>query len=219
MNPHQTENVSHLTPSERKKFFDEPGRATAFSNSFADLLRAVQRQVVARYLPPENTQRLRHSGTHSHPGVPEAYQSGLQTHSSRTTITFEELINNDLSAIARCIAGVRDDMERQFAQMMYRSISSASEQSGNVVDAQKEGSLPAAFARMLEKIEFSVDKDGNVTLPQIHVGPDTFDSFQKAISEASPEYHNEIAEIMKRKRADALEREADRKARFVKYGE
>lgn len=110
-------------------------------------------------------------------------------------------------------------MERQFAQMMYRSISSASEQSGNVVDAQKEGSLPAAFARMLEKIEFSVDKDGNVTLPQIHVGPNTLDSFQRAISEAPPEYHNQIEEIMKRKRAEALKREADRKARFVKYGE
>jgi len=219
MNSHQTEHVSQLTPSERKSFFEEPGRATAFSKSFADLLRAVQRQVVARYLPPENTQRLRHRGTHSHPGAPEAYLSGLQTHSSKTTITFEELINNDLSAIARCIAGVSGDMERQFAQMMYRSISSASEQSGNVVDAQKEGSLPAAFARMLEKIEFSVDKDGNVTLPQIHVGPNTLDSFQRAISEAPPEYHNQIEEIMKRKRAEALKREADRKARFVKYGE
>lgn len=219
MNSHQTENVSHLTPSERRIFFEEPGRATAFSNSFAVLLSSVQREVVARYLPPENTQRLRHSGTHSHPGVPEAYQSGIQTHSSNTTITFEELINNDLSAIARCIAGVRDDMERQFAQMMYHSISSASEQSGNVVDAQKEGSLLAAFARMLEKIEFSVDKDGNVTLPQIHVGPDKFDSFQRAINEAPLEYHHAIKEIMKGKRADALEREADRKARFVKYGD
>ena len=219
MHPSQTDITVPSSPNEGKIFFEEKGGATAFANSFNELLNKVQKLVVSRYLPPENTQRLRHSGTHSHPGAPETYQSGIQKHSSKTTVTFDELINHDLTVVARCISGVRNDMERQFAQMMYTTISSSCEQSGNVIDAREAGSLPAAFARMLETVEFAVKKDGSVSLPQLHIGPAAFDLITKALSDESAEYHQKIEQIKERKIAEALEKETDRKARFLKYGE
>lgn len=209
--------IAHL--DHRRNFFEDEGCTEAFSESFLKLLASIQKSVVAKYLPPENTQRLRHGGECSHPGLPEAYQSGIQQHTSTATVSFAELINHDLSAIGRCVADVREDMERQFAQMMYASISSACEQSGNVVNAEEAGSLPEAFSRMLETVEFAANKDGSVSLPEIHMGPQTLERFTKAIADASPDYHDRIERIKKRKITEALAKETDRKARFARYGD
>lgn len=204
---------------QRRCFFEDKGTAAAFSESFRRLLASIQKKVVAKYLPPENTQSLRHGGECFHPGLPDAYQSGIQQYTSTATISFDELIKHDLSAIYRCIASIREDMERQFAQMMYSSISAACEQNGNVVNAKEAGSLPEAICRMLETLEFVANKDGSVSLPEIHMGPEAYERFTEAIANASPEYHERIESIKKRKVADALAKEAERKARFARYGD
>ena len=81
-------------------------------------------------------------------------------------IPYDEIIMGDLSLIDRKISGVANDMRRQFMDMLYTSLSAATERSGNVVDAKKIGSIPASFLEMLKKVEFSVGRDGKVNLPE-----------------------------------------------------
>jgi hypothetical protein len=72
---------------------------------------------------------------------------------------------------------------------------------------------------MLEKIEFSANKAGEVTLPEIHLGTDTFNQFTRAMQESTQAYKAMVEDIKARKVAEALERESARKAKFVRYGE
>jgi len=198
-------------------FSDEVGEDD-FHLSFTKLMTKVQANVVSKYLRADNTQRFKHGGQWAHPAAPQAQTTGLKEHSSETSVSFEKIANHDLTVIKEVVGGLVEDMERQFAQMMYSSVSAAAESVGNVVDTPSAGLPREAFAQMLEKIEFASDKFGTVTLPEIHSHPIAAKKLQQSIAEAPPEFHQRIEEIKARKAAEALAREVERKARFVRYG-
>jgi hypothetical protein len=128
---------------------------------------------------------------------------------------FQDIVANDLDVIEQTLHGVTDSLHRQFANMLYSTVSQVCEVSGNTVNVKEEGSFEAAFMAMLEKIEFSVDRDGNVSMPEIHG-----DSRRMlaALENSSPEYKERVAALKERKRAEALARETDRRGKFVQYG-
>ncbi|AWM59621.1 hypothetical protein C6Y58_09060 [Stutzerimonas stutzeri] len=72
---------------------------------------------------------------------------------------------------------------------------------------------------MLETIEFTADKDGNVRLPQIHMGPEAFEIFTAQMKEMQPDMEARIEEIKAEKIKKAQEAEESRKARFLRYGD
>jgi len=211
-----------MTTAPRKKranYFADENAASAFDKSVVAFLATVQKGIVSKYLAPENTHRLRHGGEWAHPGLPHAVHGGLEQHSSVAEIPFEGIVKHDLGVIDRFVQKLAQDMERQFAQMMYSTVSAACDQTGNTVDAKAAGSTREAFAEMIEKIEFSADKFGEVSLPEIHAGPEAAAKLKKALEDAPPAFQQRIEEIKARKIAEALDREAQRKARFVRYGD
>jgi hypothetical protein len=208
------------TTSTRKRsnyFADEVGEEE-FHRSSVKLLAQVQKQTTSRYLLPENTHRLKHGGQWIHPAAPESPVSDIKKHSSNTTVPFEKIINHDLTVIDQVVGRLAEDMERQFAQSMYSTVSAAAEMAGNTVDAKSVGSLSEAFAQLLEKVQFSADKFGKVSLPEIHLAPETAKKLKKAFDKAPPEFHQRIEEIKARKTEAALQGEIQRKSRFVCYG-
>lgn len=199
-------------------FIDETG-AAAFNTAFTHMLAKLQKEVVSQYISPGNTHRFRHGGDWTHPGSPEAIGGGMQTHSAVVETQFQDLVNNDLVAIERNARHLINAMQRQFSQMIYSTVGAACDQSGNTVDAKAEGSLEDAFMAMIEKIQFSANKDGKVNLPEIHVDPDTGARMIAALEAASPKYKERIEILKARKTKEALEREVERKAKFVRYGD
>lgn len=208
-------------PSERNgtRYFDDQSSAIAVNKAFLQLLAVAQNEVTSQYMSPENSHRLRHRGKFLHPGLPHIPEGGVQEHSSEMSIPLEALIENDLSLIERCLSKLANDMKAQFAQMVYSTISETCENTGNVVDAQASGSVLEAFIESLEKIEFSVDDQGEVRLPELHMGPEGYKNFAEAMRNVPPAIQTRIDEITERKRQGALDREAERKARFSRYGD
>lgn len=203
----------------RKSYFAERSALEAFDKALLNHTRAVIKLYVSQFVPPENRQRLRHGNSWSHPGNPQVVSTGVQQHSAELSVKFEHIIAHDLDAINRHIDMIVKAMLEQFMQMMYSTLSATCQQTGNVVDAEEAGGPLEAFAAMLEKIQFSADKQGKVTLPQVHLHPDTLKRMQDAEKTASPELLRRMEETKTRKTAEALQVEALRKARFVKYGE
>lgn len=203
----------------RTSYFADDCVASAFDKSVVSFLATVQKGIVAKYLSPENTHRLRHGDRWGHPGLPHALDGGLEQHSSVAEIPFEDIVKHDLGVIDRFVQKLAQDMERQFAQMMFSTVTAACDQTGNTVDAKAAGSTREAFAEMIEKIQFSADKFGKVNLPEIHAGPEAAASLKKALEEAPPDFQQRIEEIKARKTAEALDREVHRKTRFVRYGD
>lgn len=200
-------------------YFQDERLSSGFQKSILEFLSNIQKDIVSKYLPPENTHRLRHGGQWEHPGLPDAVSGGIEQHSSVAEIRFEDIVNHDLELIDRFAQKLAKDIERQFAQMMYSTVSAACDQTGNIVDAKAAGDPCEAFAEMLEKIEFCADKFGNVKLPEIHAGTEAASNLNKALENAPPEFHKRMEEIKARKIAEALDREIKRKARFVRYGD
>lgn len=207
------------TPKGRRAnyFSDEMG-AEEFHQSFVKLLAQIQKESLSKYLKPENMHRFKHGGKWAHPAAPDVLPADMKAHSAQTEISFDKLVNFDLTVIDQVLLQLAESMEKQFTQMMYSTVSAAAESVGNTVDAKTSGSIHEAMAQMLEKIQFSADKFGKVTLPTIHVGPETFQTLQSSAANVPPEFHQRIEEIKARKSAEALAREVQRKARFVRYG-
>lgn len=211
-----------MTTSRRRKranyFSDEMGREE-FHQSFVKLLAQIQKESFSKYLKPENTHRFKHGGQWAHPAAPDVLPGDMKSHSAQTEVSFDSIVKHDLSVIDRVFRQLAESMEKQFTQMMYSTVSAAAESVGNTVDAKAAGSPHEAIAQMLEKIQFSADKFGNVDLPTIHVGPEAFQRLQRSAADAPPEFHQRVEAIKARKIAEALEHEVQRKARFVRYGD
>ena len=109
-----------------------------------------------------------------------------------------------------------EGVHSEFMKMIYQTVHEATERTGNVVDAEQHGSPAKAFMEMLRKIEFGVDRDGAVSRPQIHLGSEIYEKFTKDIEAQGVEFREKVEELTAAKEAAALEREAKRKARFVK---
>lgn len=207
-----------VNTSKRKDYFAKQSAVAAFDQTLAKYLSDVLRGLMSQFMSPENTQRLRHGGDWRHPGLPEAISGGLQKHTSEVTIKYQDVVNHDLGAIDRHVQKIAEDMSLQFQKMMYATVSAACDQSGNVVDAKAAGGPLEGFAAMLEKIQFSADKHGNVTLPQIHIGSEMFEKLREAEKTAPSELLQRIHDTKERKSAEAIQEEARRKARFLRYG-
>jgi hypothetical protein len=208
-----------MADKEKRGFFEDEIVGVECQKAFHQLLVSAQKKVVSKYLTPQNTQRIRHGGDCRHPGLPNAIEGGVQEHSTMVEVRFEDIVKHDLGVIERVVQQFSNDMERQFLGMMFATVGAACDQTGNTVDAASAGSTEEAFAQMLEKIEFSADKEGNVSLPEIHTCPEAFARLSEALGNAPQSFHQRIEEIKARKIADALKREEERKARFARYGD
>ncbi|KAH0427722.1 hypothetical protein A8H39_06640 [Paraburkholderia fungorum] len=204
--------------SDHDYFFDKAG-AKAFDEAFLRLVAEQQKKMVAQYMSAENSFRLRHRGGWVHPGAPDAVVNQPRQHSSTVETQFQDLVDNNLNAIDRNVRELLDAMHQQFAAMLYSTVSSACEQTGNTVDAQAAGSVENALLEMMEKIELVANRNGEVTLPQIHAGPEAAARMADALSTVSPEFKQRFDEILHRKTHEAVAREAERKAKFARYGE
>lgn len=200
-------------------YFVDPEFVDKFNESLRKLLSTLQQHAMAKYVNPESAQRLKHGAIFSNPAAPQVYNGGIESHSTIFDIALESIIAHDITILEKCFNSFQEDMGAQFARMIYASVSKVCDQTGNVVDAKKSGSLQLAFLEMLEKIEFSSDKTGEVKLPEIHLGTDAFNEFARTMQESTPEYDALVEDIKARKVAEALDREVERKAKFVRYGE
>lgn len=202
----------------RANYFANETGSEEFHWSFVKLLTKIRRQTTARYLRPENAHRFKHGGKWAHPAAPESLIGEIEKHSSQASVPFMALANHDLTVIDMVLTRFASDMERQFAHMMYSTVSAAAASVGNTVRADDAGSLLDALAAMLEKVQFSADKFGNITPPEIHMGEEMWEKLQELACQAPPEFEERMQKIILRKTAEAKEAEACRKARFLQYG-
>jgi hypothetical protein len=202
-------------PSEQPRpiFFNFEQEYSDFNLSFARALHELNRKLVHNKIPEENTQRFNHGRSWSHVANAEIGDSELKSMSADMLVKFDDIIDGNLDIILRALAKIVDDFKKQFATAFYAMLSETCERSGNIVSAKNAGSFAAGFMEAIRNIEFGIDRDGNVSMPELHIGQDP----QKILAELEaqpPEYHAEFERIKSEKIAAAIERERLRKDRF-----
>jgi hypothetical protein len=198
----------------RFRCFERAGDEDAFETSVASLLVKMQTSSRQLFVSQQNVLRMNHGGTWVHAASDPEPDTSMHTISAEYSIPFKDIADNDLSLIARSILPLNEEMEKQFALNMYGMIGAAAEKVGNVVDAKSTGSIAASMLEILRKIELGVDRDGTVSMPQLHVGPEMAERIKKELKDVPPEIEAEIERVKAQKIQEALDREAERKAKF-----
>lgn len=194
--------------------FERPEDLAAFELSVTKLIGRLHESEQSMFVSPRNVLRMNHGSQWVHSARAPQPDTSMHSISTEWTIPFKDIADNDLGLIARSILPVSEDMSRQFAQRMYGVVSAAAASVGNVVDAKIAGSVTASLVEMMSKIELSVDRDGNVSMPQMHVGPETYDKLAKALENMEPEVAAELERLKEEKSQQARQREAERRAKF-----
>lgn len=202
----------------RHNYFSDQSAVQGFNLALNKYMALAQKACVARFLSKENTLRMYHGDRWEHPANFEASNGGLNEHSYYSETKFQDIVDHKLELISICVTQLSDAMYRQFSEMMYATINDACSRTGNVVDA-KGIPLADAFISTIEKISFSANKNGAVQIPEVHAHPDLAKKMIAEINAAPPEFKARLDEVTERKSKEALEREAERKAKFVRYGE
>jgi len=198
----------------RFRCFERADEETAFDASVTMLVGRMQARSRQMFVSEENTLRMNHGGSWIHAAQDPESDTTMHTISVESLIPFKDIAENDLGLIARTILPLNEEMEKQFAQSMYGVIGAAAEKVGNVVDAKAAGSFANSMLEMFRKIEIGVDREGNISMPQLHVGPAMAEKIANELQDVPPEIEAEIEQVRAEKVQSALDREAERKAKF-----
>lgn len=208
-----SERTSKATPALRREYGSFPRETDAVQESVGKAVAGIVRRRTNEFIPEENTRRFNHGTTWSTPAKPELGEDEMVTIGHESLIKWEDIVDQNLSIIPTSIVAIGTDMAEQQVKMMFRSVSAACDRSGNVVNAV-ERPLADAFMEMLEKIEFGVDRNGEVSMPSIYVPPDTGDRMIGELEGQPEEYQERIKGIIEAKKAAALDAEQARLNRF-----
>jgi len=190
----------------------------ALSEDIASAIREQRKTILPRDNVFGYTHGTRwHTRTSENSGKNEVDE--MQVHSIETAIPFQEIVDNNLDALARYKNAIVSGLMQELMRSIYQTVSDSVGKTGNIVDAKGGGFKAEQFVAMLEKIEFGVDRDGNVSFPEIHAGPKLAKQILQELSAQGPEFEKRIQEITQRKSEAALEREEERKSKFPKNGD
>jgi hypothetical protein len=128
-------------------------------------------------------------------------------------VKWADIADHDISIICQSISSIANNMADEQIKHLFQSVSKVCDRSGNVVDAAQR-SIPDAFMEMLEKIEFGIGADGEVSMPSIYVGPSMGDRILQELQNQPPEFQAKAEALIEQKKANALASEEARLARF-----
>ncbi len=207
------ERSSKATQALRREYGSFVWETNAVQESVVKAVVGIVRRRTNEFIPEENTRRFNHGTTWSRPATPELDEDEMVTIGHESLIKWEDIVDQNLSIIPTSIVAIGTGMAEQQVKMLFRSVSAACDRSGKVVDGV-ERPLADAFMEMLEKIEFGVDRSGEVSMPSIYVPPDTGDRMIGELEGQPEEYQERIKGIIKAKKAAALDAEQARLDRF-----
>lgn len=112
---------------------------------------------------------------------------------------YDEIINFELESF--CIKLYEMVMKRieQMHKLMYEEIITATDLTGNKVDAHGKKFNPDFLLDMLEKMEISFDENGEPNNLQLHVSPETYNQIKdQKFTPEQEKRHNDIIEKKKK---------------------
>ncbi|MDP9687701.1 UNVERIFIED_ORG: hypothetical protein J2W82_001357 [Pseudomonas mohnii] len=162
----------------------------------------------------DEVQRFSHGGSwQSHHSYAPDRIDQMQTIEHETRFRFEDIMEGRLDVIERTVDEISNSMANSFAKAFYQMISDTCEESGNVIDGST-GSLGEQMLKAIEQVEYSVGRDGQVSLPEFRMHPSLAKRLHSDPSLQEPELLARVEEVTKLKSAQALREEAARKSKF-----
>lgn len=139
----------------------------------------------------------------------------FKLHGEELRVGAEERVGGELEKLTTLV----DEFARKFASAtissMHETFETTTKATGNVVVwNRKAKNAPAVFLELLRKVQFGVTEDGKPSLPSFLNPAPAFLVELQEHEAANPSFREEVERIKAEKIAEALAREAERKAKF-----
>lgn len=164
---------------------------------------------------PRNVQKFSHGRMWKTKPTDYGDDSGeMRAHSFEFTSSFDDVVNHDVAKFFHARSRLVEGLMAQFQASLYQTISQSTEKSGNTV-AVGPGQSPAeVFLAALEMIEFGIDENGEVSLPQFHMGREGIEKIIADLEAQGPEFTERVEQVKAEKSELARQRESERLAKF-----
>lgn len=185
----------------------------AFMNSFIQDVMERTKTMRGELLNEKNTLRYNHGRVFESPANKHGAGSGeMKKHSSMFEISYQDIVAGNAQTIFLNAHELSEQMNESVTGEMIRVVSDATEKTGNVVSA-KDKSIHEALYDSLKMIELPLDENGELSMPTMMVSPQTLEQIKNA-PPASPEFNARLEKLKQKKKNEAIEREAQRLAKF-----
>lgn len=159
----------------RREYFSFSEEARQFDRALTELIGNLAREKRNSILNDENIMHYRHGTMWVATASDNPDEHGeMQVHSTETMISMDDIRHHKLKALPKFLDEIVKQMHQSMMKMMYQTASDACEKSGNTISAKDYETQADAFLATLKKIEFGVDRKGNVSMPEFHVHPKAF---------------------------------------------
>lgn len=185
-----------------------------FGNALLDVAMRVHKDNISHMVSENNTHTFRHGRRWLILRETEIEESSFKKVGVDLFVEYEKILKNDVSHFFNFLESFVEGFSSQTTQILYQTISDSCEMIGNTVDRRDFTSDAETFLAMIKMIDFCVGDDGQVHLPQIHMGPDKAGKFLQNLEEQGEEFKLEVDKVIKEKTQAAWQKEEQRLDKF-----
>lgn len=190
-------------------------RTKEFSEAFAKQVAAELEKRRDELISPRNAQKFSHGRMwKTKPTEHGDDTAEMQAHSFELLSRFDDVLNHDLAKLVEARKRLVEGLMAQFQAALYQTIGQSTEKSGNTVVVGPGQSPAEGFLAALEMIEFGIDENGEVSLPQFHMGREGIKKLLADLEAQGPEFTQRVEQVKAEKSELAKQREAERLAKF-----
>ncbi|WP_296583268.1 hypothetical protein [Xanthobacter sp.] len=190
-------------------------RIKEFREAFTKQVEAELQQRRNKLISPRNAQKFSHGRMWKTKPTEHGNEAGeMQAHSFEFSSRFDDIVNHDLAKFVEVRNRLVEGLMAQFQASLYQTISQSTEKSGNTIVVGPGQSPAEAFLAALEMIEFGIDENGEVSLPQIHMGREGIEKTIADLEAQGPEFTARVEQVKAEKSELARQRERERLAKF-----
>ena len=190
-------------------------RIKEFNEAFTKQVAAELQKRHDELISPRNMQKFPHGLRWQTKPTDHGNDAGeMQPHSFEFSSRFDDVVNHDLTKFIEVRNRLVEGLMAQLGASLYQTISQSTEKSGNTVVVGPEMSPAEAFLAALEMIEFGIDENGEVSLPQFHMGRKAFEKTIVDLKAQGPEFTERVEQVKDEKSELARQRDRERLAKF-----
>ncbi|WJH40590.1 hypothetical protein N7E02_08220 [Aliirhizobium terrae] len=195
--------------------FSYRSRAKEFNEAFNKQLAADIALERAELISPRNVQRFSHGRNWRTKPSDHGDEDGeLAEHSYELFAHFDDAMTHDIRKLVLARRKMVAGLMTEFKRTLFAAIGNSTEKSGNIITRAPDQTPAESFLAALEMIEFGVDDNGEVSMPQIHMGREAFEKTLASLEAQGPEFIARVEQLKAEKSAQAKQFEQERLARY-----
>ncbi len=194
--------------------FSYKAESKEFGKALLEMAVREHREKISQHISKENMHSFQHGGHWLTVRGDGTEESSFKEAGVELIVGYEDLIKNDINQLFQSTKTLVEGFTSQTVQGMLQTITEICDEVENTVN-QKEYACPAeAFLETLKKVEFSVNENGQVELPNIHIGTDAAEILMQSLEAQDEEFRSECERIKQEKSEAALKKEKVRLNRY-----